>query len=370
MKQETKYIIFHLPLKINTQRPSASQLRPIKMIHAFEELGYSVDLVIGTGKERKKAIREIKKRIREGRCYDFLYSESSTMPTLLTEKHHYPLFPFLDFSFFSYCKKHKIPIGLFYRDIYWVFNKPKLFINPKDYIATFFYRYDLIKYNKLVDVLYLPSFEMAKYIPRVLTMKLSELPPGVDNIISLENKPGHVENKNKPVSMFYVGGMGKHYDLKLLFRVLNRLPNLSLVVCCRKDDWIKVENEYAELISNNIHIIHKSGDELIKYYKNADLFSIFASQSVYRTFAVPYKLFESIGYGLPILATKGTWVGDFVKKNNIGAVCEYSEDELFQVLSNLTTILPEKNKVLDVAKKHRWLDRAKYVQRTLNNIIK
>ena len=52
---------------------------------------------------------------------NFLYSESSTMPTSLTEPHHMPTHPFLDFSFFYFCKRNGIKIGLFYRDIYWKF---------------------------------------------------------------------------------------------------------------------------------------------------------------------------------------------------------------------------------------------------------
>ena len=43
------------------------------------------------------------------------------MPTLLTEPHHFPTHPLLDFGFFRYVKKQGIPIGLFYSDIFWKF---------------------------------------------------------------------------------------------------------------------------------------------------------------------------------------------------------------------------------------------------------
>lgn len=55
-------------------------------------------------KKEKKKIKKIKSNIKEGIKYDFLYSESSTEPTLLTEKNHIPLYPFLDFGFLKYCK--------------------------------------------------------------------------------------------------------------------------------------------------------------------------------------------------------------------------------------------------------------------------
>ncbi len=44
-------------------------------------------------KKEEKKIKKIKSNIKEGIKYDFLYSESSTEPTLLTEKiiYHYIL---------------------------------------------------------------------------------------------------------------------------------------------------------------------------------------------------------------------------------------------------------------------------------------
>ena len=114
-----KKCIFHIPNSLEGNY--GSHVRPQKMMQAFKDIGYDVDVVMGYGKERKQSIKKIKKNIRAGMKYDFMYSESSTMPTLLTEKNHLPLYPLLDFSFFRFCKKNGIRIGLFYRDIYWKF---------------------------------------------------------------------------------------------------------------------------------------------------------------------------------------------------------------------------------------------------------
>ena len=96
-----KRMIFHVPNYIDLEAKSGSNIRPIKMINAFKEIGYDVDVVMGYASERKSKIKEIKNNIKNGVKYDFLYSESSTMPTLLTEKNHLPTHPFLDFSFFK-----------------------------------------------------------------------------------------------------------------------------------------------------------------------------------------------------------------------------------------------------------------------------
>lgn len=112
IKQEKRCIV-HIPNHIEKSGKSGSNIRPIKMKQAFEENGYLVEYISGYGTERKVQINKIKRNIRNGIKYDFLYSESSTMPTLLTEKNHLPRYPFLDFSFFKFCKKNGIKIGLF-----------------------------------------------------------------------------------------------------------------------------------------------------------------------------------------------------------------------------------------------------------------
>ena len=59
-----KRCIFHIPNHLDPNRASASQIRPRKMIKAFEEIGYKVDVIQGYGKERKKQVDEIKKNIK------------------------------------------------------------------------------------------------------------------------------------------------------------------------------------------------------------------------------------------------------------------------------------------------------------------
>jgi hypothetical protein len=83
------------------------------------------------------------------------------MPTLLTESHHLPTHPFLDFNFFRFLKNNDIKIGLFYRDVQWNFKELYNINFFKKIYAKFFYYWDLYNYNNLLDVLFLPSLKMA-----------------------------------------------------------------------------------------------------------------------------------------------------------------------------------------------------------------
>lgn len=326
-----KNIILHFPFKIERKRAAASQIRPIKIIDSFKALQYNVFIVEGYGKEREQQIREVKAAIKSDEKFEFVYSECNTTPTLLTEKHHYPTYPFLDFSFFRFCKKHGIKIGLFYRDIYWCFPENNHGIIRK--IMKWFYLYDLHEYNKYVSTLFVPSFEMVNHIPVKLDMPVVELYPGCEGGID-KTITGKETGK---INLLYIGGIGQHYDVSMIMEVVKIYPSVNLTVCCRPDDWNKVKDEYKNLIADNISVVHKSGAELKELYSNADIFCLFVRPDKYREFAVPFKLFETIGYGCPILASEGTWVAKFVNENNIGFTCEYSRESVSKLLEYIST---------------------------------
>ena len=358
--EENKHIIFHVPLQINRNHASASQIRPIKMLEAFQKKGYHVDVVEGCGRERKRQIKKIKQKICNGIKYDFVYSESSTMPTLLTEKHHLPIFPSLDFHFFRFCKKHSIPIGLFYRDIHWCFiNKNK---DWKQRIAKFFYRYDLRQYKRLVDVLFLPSMEMLPHIPAHFeNTRVTALPPGC------EVKQASNSTANDVLNLLYIGGVGGNYDLRILLEAVSQCPFVHLTLCCRVDDWQKIQ---PPCLSPNITVVHKNSEDIPTLYGNAHLFVLFF-QNDYWKFAVPFKLFEAIGYQVPLLAATDTWCGQFINQNEIGYTADFSTASLIEKLQeihqNPDSLQLKQAQIKAIAQQNSWECRA---QKVTDELIK
>lgn len=354
-------MIFHCPMK-NMGNPDASQLRPLKMLEAFRQIGYDVAVVYGDGAERKKSIADIKRNIRDGVKYDFLYSESSTLPTLCTEKHHLPSYPFLDFSFLSFCRRHGIRVGLFYRDIYWRFKFGKE--NRKMKFVYMLYIYDLIMYRRLVDVLFLPSKEMLGYIPFGFPGRVEELPPG-----TVKRSCPETDMTVRGLNLLYVGGLVPHYDLRMLVKAVSEIPEVTFTLCCRKDEWRHVGHIYDGLLSDNIRVVHKSGDELDALYREADLFCIYVRWHEYWKFAVPFKLFESVGHGCPVLASEGTWTAGFVSREGIGPVCRYDEGELVRLLRELSgnreKLMEYRKRVTDIAPEHTWQMRCRKVAQVL-----
>ena len=358
-----KKMIFHHPLPLDKNATSASGIRPLKMISAFKLLGYEVIEIKGYGHERKKRINDLKKRINLGEKFSFMYSESSTQPTLLTEKNHLPKYPLLDFDFFKFCKKNGIKIGLFYRDIYWLFDEyGKELSFFKKNVAKLFYRYDLYQYNLLVNKIYLPSMEMSKYVPLKDKTLFKALPPGHDDYEEDCDK-----SLNKSLSLLYIGGLGSHYQMHKLFKVLDNLSSVNFTLCTRESEWKMMENEYP--LSKNISIVHKNGDELKELYQNSDIAMLFVKPQEYWNFAAPVKLFEYIGKVKPIIASKGTLAGKFVEENNIGWSIEYDEAELkklIKILESTPSIIDEKIKnIKKILLQNTWKARARQVEKDL-----
>lgn len=376
-----KYIIVHLPWKIHAAQ-SASQLRPAKMVTAFRRLGFTVHLVTGERNQRKHAFLEIARHVAAGRKYEFCYSESSTLPTLFASgKKRFWDAPSIDFRFFSWLKRHRIPIGLFLRDIYWRFPEFHRSVRPysRHIIRLAGYWLDTLVYKLLVDVIFLPSLRMKRYLPRVLMQKRTQaLPPGVAESFDVQTDRAYSTPSivnGEPMRMIYVGGIGQHYRLHSLFEAA-LLPGFSafITVCVRLSDWERVCTDYRHYIdsTDKIALVHEGHSALDNLYRRHDIGLIFVEPTTYWEFAMPFKLFEYVGFGLPVVATKGTAAGDFVRDNGLGWSIAYDT----HVLSDLTKHLSDNRSevaqltksVRDSAHRHTWSTRACTVSETLSMV--
>lgn len=360
-------IIFHHPLPLDKNAKSASGIRPLRMLAAFKELGCDVDLVTGYSSERKKHIAKVKENIRQGKKYDFVYSESSTMPTVLTDPHHLPLHPFLDWQFFNLCKKNNISVGLFYRDIYWLFDNYGKGLNPvKTAVAKLAYRFDLWVYQKTLTKLYLPSLEMGRYVPRVTPSRFAALPPGHTSPDIITQPVSELSNRT--LKLFYVGGMSSHYQMHELFKAARSLPNIELKICTRESEWQSVKHEYPELTAN-IQIVHLSGAEMEAQLQACDIAVLFVKPQEYWEFASPVKLYEYLGFQKPILASEGTLAGRFVKEQGVGWTLPYDVNAVTTLLKKLgiapALLKPVHEKLKQVAPHHSWQARAEQVIKDL-----
>ena len=359
-------IIFHHPFPVTAGGTSGSQVRPYQMLNAFESLDYEVEAVVGYGKERQTTIKRLRQEITKGRRFAFAYSESHTIPTLLTEPHHVPTFPFLDFRFLAFLKRQRIPVGLFYRDVHWRFDQYQQAPWLQRLVSIPLYHYDWQQYTKVVDHLFLPSLAMAAHLPSAWSRaSVSALPPGMPPALTAAEPT--IPAAEGQLRLFYVGGVKPPlYDLQPTFDYLRDLEQVTLTLCCRREEWQHAQASYA--VPSNVAVVHASGRDLAPYYAQTDFFAILWQPHPYLDFAMPIKVFEALGQALPIVTTPGTETARFVEAEDIGWVVA-SRDALKQLLHTLREdperLRDKKRKLLAVRSKHSWQARAQQVATTL-----
>lgn len=363
-----KRCIFHYPGKVDSNPKVGSAVRPKMMLEAFKQIGYEVDEVTGSGKERKEKIKKIKKNIKNGTRYDFVYSESRNIPTLLSDDSHIPTHPLQDFSFLRYCKKNRIKIGIFYRDMHWKFDLFKTSVSlPKRIILVPMFYYDLIQYKKCTDILYVPTNLLAQYLPYGFT--IHELPPGGnihEEILAWKKTKDYSNDKMR---LFYVGGVTGLYDMKTLFQAVKTNDKVLLTVCTPADQWEAAKGEYQSLLCDRISVIHKKNNELGEFYKWADMASVCFEKNKYADLAMPIKAFEAISYGIPIITSDNTAVSRIVQAHDIGWVINYSVEEMNKLFNrlagNIDEIKTKTENTINVSHDNTWQKRAEKVAEEL-----
>ncbi|TGN39973.1 glycosyltransferase [Marinobacter confluentis] len=352
-------LIFHHPRPIKENGTSGSEVRPYKMLKAFKNLGASVVEVTGTINERKSKMKQVRKRLDEGEIFDFVYAENLTIPYAMSESHRLPLNPFIDHKFLDFCSSKGIPVALFNRDVYWRDSSYREMLPWWGRAITVpLYWFDWLYHTRYLSTLYLPSEAMARVLPYIEKFKkLRYLPPGTE---IFDDSP---ETKNaKTFRVFYVGGIKPPtYNLRPLFKAIGQAKsNITLTVCCREKEWEEVKSHYLPYVTDSIKILHRSGSEIPSLYNQSDLFSIVRSDGSYLERSVPIKVYESIGFALPILCSPGGETARIVGEENLGWV--ESEEKIAHFLEKLSknpAMLEEKRKHLKtIRRKHTWEARA------------
>lgn len=357
-------MIFHAPYPLDPGATSASGIRPVRMRRAFERAGYEVFEITGDSRERRRLIAEAKRRIEAGERFDFVYAESSTMPAFMTDRDHLPRHPLLDASFFRWCERRGLRVGLFYRDIYWRFPIYAESVRwPLSAVMRALYRWELRQYRRAGVTVFLPSLEMAERVPIIPAERFAELPPGGDVAPVPAAATSDEDRAAAPLRLLYVGGLGSNYRLLESVREIAAAPGVELTICTRPGEWERHRAEYEPVMGDRVHVVHRSGDELAALYAEADACLLAVEPIVYWGFAVPMKLVEYIGFGKPVIASDGTYSARFVREQGVGWVVDYGSGQLIDLLAALIEepqeLAARTARVESVRGEHSWEARAR-----------
>ena len=365
-----KNIIIYYPFTIATNPKSGSAIRPVEMLKAFEVYAkkHSLEMIVISGNSKERRV-QWNKLVQEKKYEHtlFCYSENQTIPLWLTDSGHIPKDWKIDRDVFQTLKKHNVPIGVFYRDVYWKFDELYSLKGLKKFIMQTIYKMEEKFYGKYVHTIFLPSDAMGKYV-NINTAKMA-LPPGG----RFAEIPTNSNNLQKPFKGIYVGGINNDdYGLPTLvesYALLNKESQLGeLIIVCREDEYTQLSNEDKEKLNKPyIDVKHVSGAELQQVYEEVDFAFIPRKRSIYNDFAVPIKLVEYLTAGLPIIATDCSAQEQFILSGPYGVI---TGDDAESLVQGMYAIEPHFNEYKENIKhrflqQHAWNERAEQAAQAL-----
>ena len=368
-------MIFHAPFPLQPDRVAASMLRPLAMPRAFADLGYRVMNVTGYAAQRRRAMTRVRAALAAGARIEFVYSENATIPNALTEPRHLPVHPLLDAAFFRHCRRSGVPVGVFYRDVYWRFPRFREGINPVlEAGLQAAYRSELMAFERVGLHLFLPSQAMARHVPHVDPVRMSALPPGAPDVAATRRDSDGWDDggdeDGKELELLFVGVLQDNYRLDACLRAVSATPGTRVTLCVRQETWETSRDHYAPLLpAGRAQVVHRSGAELEPLYRRADLGVLFTEPNPYWDFAVPYKLYEYLAHELPVIAVRGTQTGRLVEEMGIGWVLSYDAGALSDLLRHLREAPEEieavRRRMREVLPDQTWQARARTVVQVL-----
>ncbi len=365
-----KSILLYYPFKLAKEANSGSKLRPKEMYQAFQvwakEKDIEVLLLSGDSNERKQTFQKWKA---EGKLEDllFCYMENQTIPFWLTDEGHIPKKPFIDRKVMQFLKSKAVPVGVFYRDVYWKFDELYPLKGIKKSVMKSIYRMEEKFYEKYCDVIFLPSDAMGRYV-NIQKPKVA-LPPGGKERDLSERKA----SSSQMSQGLYVGGINNEdYGLFLLLDALE-IANKEHKVCeltvvCRKDEYDGLdENKKDRLQTMDVTVKHVSGEALNELYQEVDFAFIPRYKSTYNDFSVPVKLVEYLSNELPIIATNCEAQAEIITTGQYGIVCRDLAEDMATAIVQMTNDAEKYRKNIQASfiENHSWLSRVEQVKESL-----
>lgn len=367
--------VFYRTLAIVDDAASGSDMRPAKLLQAFRQLGYEVDVVAGAAPVRKRAAEDVKQKIASGVRYDFLYAEPPTTPILLNESHHLPTHPVLDYQFLAFCHSSGIPVVLFYCDVQWRLpDYPRRIGWPKYLAALPFFHLDLFVYRRVVDALLVPDRGMLPQIAAWTSTKPAWASiPGFD---PQETPPPRKPLADgAPLRLFYVGGVQPPvYDLTALLQgsawAASQGLSHELTICCRQAEWLRRPAAYDRHLGPHVKVVHnRNRQELLELYSRQDI-SVMPYGTLNSDWAMPIKFPEAIGMEVPVLAGSGTAVARIVEEQQIGWSVGSAVEDFYTVVGKVDRGELERvrTNVKRVRPSYAWVERAREVAAIANEV--
>ncbi|MCW8930056.1 MAG: hypothetical protein OQL19_07470 [Gammaproteobacteria bacterium] len=352
------------PYDLDGSSNKASTIRPTLMLKAFKSI-CNKELIAQLGQKRFYNLKE--------QGIKGLYLESINRPFFIQCLLEKRINIFSDYLYIRSLKQSGVKLSIYYRDAFWAGDLLfSLYFKPIAIILKLFYQLEWKFIKKYFDIIYVPSLDMIDYLGEERKSSYKVLLPGCTpphNYSQPLIKPPKVINQT--LQLLYVGGLQPPLnDISPLLKLIENNKGINLTLIVRKHELSTYIDHYHFNKYKNITIISYQNDKtLMSEYQKADASVMLYNEHPYRKLAMPYKAFESLSYGIPLISFSNTSIGDFILKNKLGICGSYDEiNHLFktpQILKkSLQAIIPE---IKYYAENNTWEEKAKTVLKDINS---
>lgn len=338
---------------------SGSGVRPVAMRQAFEALGLSVYCVDGWPKNRRKREESIHDAMR--------FLDTHTVKACYVEPPSGPIFLRADRQLLMRVHEKGIPMGIFYRDLFWRFDTKFHGVSwLKRRLIRFLQERDLRLFKKTMDLFFFPSAQVAEAAD--FGVSWMSLPPGCsddDEVVRQRAEKERILHKEVP-ALLYVGGILGDYGLDLLLDSMQRLnattTRMTLELVCRSAEWEAFCHEHPVENFSWLHVQHLQGEKLLPLYRDTDFAVIPFHKTPYMDFSVPVKLFEYLSHLKPIFATRCNAIAEVLEQEKIGWLCDANaaamHEQMVRVLENREEASDVKAAMPEARMRNTWQKRA------------
>ncbi|NLZ27539.1 MAG: glycosyltransferase, partial [Firmicutes bacterium] len=359
------YITF---IDFNAAGSSGSSVRPQKMYEAFGQLGIQVKMLQGQQnrrQQRKKRVHEIINWLDTNRP-DLCYVEPPSGP----------FFNYIDHVLLRKLHRMKVPIGLFYRDMFWKFGlgdeTPGVRARLKKIIVAWMHRFDWWLFMKHLSILYFPTQAITELKSSQIPVKV--LPPGC---YRGGDEEAPYTNNNVPVGI-YVGGTSEIYGLSKLLRaawlLYDQGVKFRLKLICRKPEW----DEFVKInglspLPSWLEILHISGDQALSvHYTEADFALCPHRTGGYGDVTFSVKIMEYLSYLKPVVVTATKPMKNLVENYHIGIVTKDTEEDFAHGMRRMIEDIPLRDEFrkncIRAREENLWIFRAQTVLEDLTDL--
>ena len=167
----------------------------------------------------------------------------------------------------------------------------------------------------------------------------------------------------------YVGGITASYGGALMLEAFHRLNEegaYPLLLICRRNEWEKLDSPFKAEPWLEVH--HATSEQLVPYYERAGIALAINRGTEYDDYAISVKLYEYIGFGLPIVVCGSKSMERMIEEGGFGRRAECTPEAIAEAVKYVLAHRDEYAERAEEAllRSGLWLHRVEQVVRELS----